>query len=627
MDGEEGDLGRTVISASRVPVAGSLVGSSFSIIDRSEIEQRQVAFVGDLLRDVPGLAVSRSGGMGQFTDVRTRGAEANHTLVLIDGVKANDPAFADSFRFEQLTTADIERIEIVRGPQSGLWGSEALAGVINVVTRQSEPGTRVSGFAEGGSFSTFNGGGRAQLTGDRYTMNASLSWLDTDGENVSREGDEDDGYDNLTAAAGGSFTMTPTLTLDAGLRYNESTTEFDSVALGVPTDTDQEQNTENMYASVGGELDTLEGRWSHQLRVTYLDTDTVSDPDPFFALPGAPADEFSSDKTGVYYQTTWLIDPLEEPGHGLTLAMDYEDEDYSQRGDARFVNPNQDQSRDSWGYAAEYRVQPLDHLALTGALRYDSYDEWDDVTTWRATASWTPGGGDTRLFASGGKGMKVPTFVEQFGFFPGLFTGNPDIKPEKSEGWEVGVEQTILDGRVRGSLAYFNSPLRDEIVTVFLPDFTSTVVNAEGSSPRKGVEVALTARFSDGLDVTGSYTYTDATQPAAMGGKETEVRRPRNMASLNFNQSFLNEMANANLNISYTGSQEDLVFLPPLFAAEVKELDAYTLVNLAGEYRATDRFSFYARVENLLDEDYEDVYGYATPGIAAYLGVRVALER
>ena len=221
--------------------------------------------------------------------------------------------------------------------------------------------------------------------------------------------------------------------------------------------------------------------------------------------------------------------------------------------------------------------------------------------------------------------MKVPTFVEQFGFFPGLFTGNPDIKPESSTGWEAGLEQTVLDGRIRGSVAYFNAPLDDEIVTVFLPDFTSTVVNAEGSSPRKGVELALTARVNGGMDISGSYTYTDAKQPAATGGKDTETRRPRHMASLTVNQRLMNERANLNLNISYTGSQEDNSFLT--FPSTVVELDAYTLVNIAGEFRLTDNTSVYARVENLFDEDYEDVFGYATPGIGAYFGFRVALER
>ncbi len=188
-----------VVTASRIPVPLSAVGSSITVIDREQIERRESAFAIDLLRDVPGVAISQSGSIGSQTQLRMRGAEANQVLVLIDGIEANDPAGNAEFAFENLGTWDIDRIEVVRGAQSGLWGSDALAGVINVITRQPDETLSVSGFGEGGSFGTWSAGTRISgaLLGTRAGL--SVSSIDSDGSNSSRSGGEDDGYENRTA--------------------------------------------------------------------------------------------------------------------------------------------------------------------------------------------------------------------------------------------------------------------------------------------------------------------------------------------------------------------------------------------------------------------------------------------
>jgi vitamin B12 transporter len=217
--------------------------------------------------------------------------------------------------------------------------------------------------------------------------------------------------------------------------------------------------------------------------------------------------------------------------------------------------------------------------------------------------------------------------VERFGNFADQFVGNPQLNPEKSKGFEVGMEQRLLGGRLLAEAAYFNETLEDEIngFVFDLATFSLTAQNMDGRSKRKGVELQIAAALSENFQARASYTYTDSTQPNAQGQPTREVRRPTHMAAINLNYALLNARANVNLNASYTGSQTDEIFPPPFFEPTRVPLGDYTLVDLAASYALTEKATLYARVENLMNESYSDIFGFAAPGRGAYAGIKLQL--
>ncbi len=620
-----------VVTASRIPVPLSAAGSSVTVIDREQIEARQSVFAVDLLQDVPGVAISRSGSIGAQTQVRIRGAEANQVLVLIDGIEANDPAGNDEFAFQDLTTWDVERIEVVRGPQSALWGSDALAGVINVITRQPTEEFSAAGFAEGGAFDTYSVGGRVsgEVLGTRTGL--SLSTLNSNGSNSSRSGDEDDGYGNTTGSLTLAGNPADNLVLDFVGRYTSTSKDFDAsdFTTSLPADSADTTDVDLGYFGTGATLKLMDDRWTQSLRAAWTTTDTDNSND--FGDNGSTA----ADKYGIYYQTSWQFTPSapDSPGDSVTVALLHEKQDFRQRGDvivldpddpAQDLDPNQDQDQRTTAAVVEAIFSPVRQTSISLSARYDDNSDYDNVATYRATTAWTTESTRTRLHASYGTGQKAPTFVERFGFFPDQFVGNPDLEPETSTGWEAGIEQPLFDGRVSLGATYFHEDLDNEINGfAFDPDtFLFTAENLDGESKRRGVEVTALARITGGLRLSGSYTYLDATEPDALTGDDKgEVRRPRHVAALNGDWRFLDNRANLNLNLTYVGDRTDVFFEPVAFNKEIVNLDSYYLATVAVSYQLTEQVKLFARVENLLEQRYEDVYGYNTPGLGAYAGI------
>ncbi|MCB1685120.1 MAG: TonB-dependent receptor [Pseudomonadales bacterium] len=617
-----------VVSAHRIPTVAGESGSRLSVTDRALIEQRQSVHASDLLQNIPGVAVNRTAGAGSQTQVRVRGAEANQVLVLIDGVEANDPAGNDEFDFSALTAYDIEHIELVRGPQSALWGSDAGAGVIHIRTRTADAPLSGGGFIEGGSLDTLYSGGRIAATGERGALAIAASYYDSRGESAADAGTEKDGYENLTLALNAHLEPSEGLRFGFSARYRDSTSQYDDVdfSTGLPADADRESHDNLLLLNSNAALTLMDGRWDQALKLTYLDSQRRQFADD------VQQTRTSADKFGAYYQSTLNLGESRNPDRQrLVLALDHERENFEQRADATlFGNPNQDQEMHNTGLVAEYLIDPLENLHLGASIRRDDNSDFDDITTYRLTSSYLFDTSATRLHASWGTGQKSPTFIERFGYFSDQFLGNPGLKPEKTEGFDIGIEQSLLEGRLSVDVTYFNEELKDEIDGfVFDPDtFLFTADNLSGTSHREGAEVEITAFFGAATTARLSYTYTDALQPdASGGGSSREIRRPRHMASLNLNQGFLDTRGNLNLNLVYSGTQTDQFFPPPVFAAQTIELDDYVLVDIAASYALNERITIYARGTNMFDEKYTNVIGFNTPGRGIYAGVRVGLAR
>jgi len=615
-----GDTILVTASRSGDAVRVDQLGASVTVLDADALEQRQTRIVSDILRDVPGFAVSRTGAIGGFTQIRVRGSESNHVLVLIDGIKASDP-FQGEYDFGTLIADEDARIEVLRGQQSALFGSDAIGGVIQYVTLTGAeaPGIRLR--AEGGSFGTVSGGARvAGVTGDLdYAL--SSSYYGTRGSPTARGGTRDVGSDNAGASAkliwnpaGGDFHLT------AVGRYSltdadQNNSEFDTTSplFGYTIDSPGvHYRNQAFYGLVRAELGLLDGRWTNALTGQFADT----------TRKGYTAFGLDSGDKGRRYKGSFEsairfgTDGLK---HRVTAAVDVEREEFQNITPSPFVFQGW-RHTDNVGLVGQYELLAGDAFSFGASIRRDLNDRFDDATTWRVQSSYTfPEG--TRVRAAYGTGVKNPGYYELYGFSDGRYIGNPNLKPEKSKGWEVGIEQEFADGRATIGATWFDNRLEDEIFTTFpAPDFIATPANRTSDSKQRGLELFVAARPIPQLRIDAAYTYLHAREDGA-----AEVRRPKHIGSINVTVLDPGGRFSTTLTARYNGRQDDVAFTDPSFLPVRVSLQEYVLVNLSAEYRLTPSISLYGRVENLFDEKYEEIFSYVGQGRGAYAGVRVRL--
>jgi len=610
-----------LVTAALQPISINDIASSITIITRAEIEQKQVKFLSELLRNVPGFSVSQAGGAGSQTQVRVRGAEANQLLVLIDGVRANDPATGDEFQYQLALTSSIERIEIIRGPQSATWGSDAMAGVINIIRKKDVTNSYMSGNLEAGSFSTISADVDGAYSGDLFQIHGGLSYLDTDGTNISRTGNEKDGAENTTGNLALEFDAGDEFSLRFSGQITDATNEYDEIdffVTGLPVDADRVTESQQTFLTGDIHYAPLQNPFSGSFSVNRMDSENDNFSDGLWTSSTAAETLEFRLRGGVTFGQG------ETQNHRVSFALEREDTDFSQRGEASpWGDPNQDQSYDVNGYALEYVGKPITGFTWTMSARLDDYSDFDDATTWQLAASYrlSPA---LRLRGSVGTGSKAPTFTERYGFFEDLFIGNPDLKPESSQGWEFGIDSNWADGQHQFQLTYFDQDLQDEIDGfVFDPEtFMFSAQNKDSDSERKGVEAVFDTRLGKSFTLGVSYTYTDATEKDDTGVSVPEVRRPKHMASVSANYYFADNRGNLNLNLNYNGSQLDVFFSPETFTQERVDIDAYTVLDLAASWKLTKSLDLTVRVSNLSDEEYEEILGFVRPGRAVYAGLR-----
>ena len=608
--------GVTVVGASLdgEEISSNQVGSSVSVITAEDIERQKIRNVTDALRNLPGVSVNQTSTSASISQVRIRGAEANHTLVIIDGVEVN-AASGGEFDFSNLSATDIERIEVIRGPQSGIYGSNALAGVINITTKKGKGPLRATLRAEAGSFNTQAGGLSISAGNEKGYASFSYDRYKTDGFNISPTGSEEDGSERTSVFFRGGYRPLENLNIDFMLRNVEKKGDRDSDSNfdGIQDDLGSFRpyfSSDLFVIGLSAKLNTFDGRWTHKLSANKQSTDTtdVSAFGPF---------NNNSETTKLSYLSTIKFDTEQflNGKHSLTGLVEYEEDDFDVVG----TFSNRQASRERTSYALELKSNLSDQLSLSANVRHDDNRASKDFTTYRVAGSWQIPQTGLRLHSNIGTGVKFPTMFEQFGT-SAFFTSNPNVKPEESFGWDVGLEWSSKDKKYTVDVTYFNQDLKNEIYTTFLPDFTSTVDNRDGDSERSGIEVSLTANISSTLSVTGGYTYLDATDNNGV----QEIRRPKHSGKINVNYGFDNGKGNLNVGVNYNGNARDTQFNSPTFDTPVT-LDDYVLVSLAGSYQVQPNIELFGKVENVLDEDYQEVFGFETAGISAYAGVKIKL--
>jgi vitamin B12 transporter len=604
-----------VVTATRSGKAQTTVqiGGSVTLLSPEVLERRQLRDVSDILRDVPGVAVSRIPGQVQ---VRLRGTEGNHTLVLIDGIEVSDP-FAGEFDFGSLIADDAARVEVLRGQQSALYGSDAIGGVIHYITGTGREAQGASARIEGGSFGAFNAAGRiAGVVGD---LDAALtaSLVTTEGSPGARGGTRNLGRQSGAISLKSTWSPAPNLRLTAVGRLartagdnNNSESRTASPTFGFIIDSPGVRfEQRSLNGSLRGELDLLDGRWTHALSAQVADYQRDG-----FNLRGRSSGN-EGRRSKAAYETSFRFGQETARQH-LTFAADAERETFRNTDPSGFASRGR-RNAGNLGLVGEYGLDLNDNAAFGASVRHDVNDRFADATTWRVQGSYRLAN-DLRLRAAAGSGVKNPGFYELYGFVDGRFIGNLDLKPERSEGWEAGVERAFADGAILVGATYFDSRLKDEIFTSFPPPrFIASPANRATLSKQRGVETFVRAQLTPAWRIDASYTYLRARE----NGVE-EARRPDHIASAALNWRAPGDRGGVNLVVRYTGRQTDLAFINRNFVPSRVTLNDYTLVNLNGDLKINDSLALFGRVENLLSADYEDVFSFVSPGRTAYAGLR-----
>ena len=613
-------LEKVVVTATRVETPMEEIASSVTVISSKEIERKQKTTVLEVLKGLPGLDVVQNGGVGGATSIFLRGANSEHTLVMIDGVEVNDPISPGrSYDFAHLTVDNIERIEVIRGPQSTLYGSDAIGGVVNIITKKGEGKPKFFLSTEGGSFTTFREA--TGISGGNKWVNYSfaLSRFDTEGISTASKKDgnyERDGYENTSLSAKLGFKPMDNLGIDFILRYMDAKTELDNFA-GVGGDDPNYVQKSNQFlfkTQVG--LSLFDQVWSQKLGLALNDhnRDIKNKKDSQH-----PFDYEKGRYDGQLLKFDWQHHLQLHKTNALTFGLEYEREEGKSKyyweslwGPGQSIFPKK--TANIKGYYIQDEIKLWDRLFATLGIRIDDHSRFGSETTYRVAPAYLIKETDTKIKGTFGTGFKAPTLYQLFA--PATLwgpIGNKDLKPEKSKGWDFGVEQNFFKNRVTLGATYFRNDFKDLIQF----DWGQGYINI-AKAKTEGVELFASAKPIDDLTLRINYTYTD-TEDKTTG--EALIRRPKNKIGFDINYHFLNN-GNVNLGVIYVGKRDDLDF--SISPSRRVKLDQYTLVNLAVSYDITKNFQLFGRVENLLDKEYEEVKGFGTPGLSFFGGMKLS---
>jgi vitamin B12 transporter len=613
-----------VISPSLVPIEASKTGSAVTAMSGDEARSSGFTQLSDVMRTFPGIAVNQSGSRGSLTQFRVRGTEANHLLVMIDGVPAN--ALSDGgYNFADIPLDDIERIELLRGPQSGLYGANAHSGVLTIETKSGRGLAKPEFTAkiEGGTQRSAEGAATFRGALGPFYGSTTVNYATTNGFNIARDGNETDGARRAAVTSKVGVDLTPYFNVEGFVRHLYRNAQSDPqdpffVNNGLVIDAPgYNTKTEETLARVEGTLKLFEDRWIQSAKWTGARTGVTG----IEAFAQTSASLGAADT--LTYKSSGLIDSNVFGGerHRITGLIENRREQFS--FDSIFLfGPDLDAARNGHtrttnSVGGEYVLDLLrTGTTISIAQRQDFNEPFEDEYTWRYSISQKLGMTGARLHSSIGRGVTNPSFIEQYGFVTSSFVPNPNLVPESSVGWDAGWEQTFLDGRVLFDVTYFNSRLEREIVLKSLPSFKTSVDNLAGTSTRQGVEVTGKVHPLDWLTLAGTYTYTDARDDKGL----PEIRRPMHAASGSATVLFDQGRGKATLNVIYNGQMPDTIFT---FPSSATTLNAYTLVGGMISYDTTPWSTIYVRGENVFNQIYEEVYSYRSPGAAVYAGIKV----
>lgn len=600
-----------VVTANRSAQPIERVGASVTVLTQAAIEARQTTAVAELLAQTPSVNYSRNGGPGTATSLRIRGAEGHHTVVLIDGVKLNDPSSTQGgFDFGNLLIGDASRIEVLRGAQSTLWGSQAIGGVVNIVTTEPTEAFQGSLDAEAGARGTTYFRGGVGGANERLSWRLAASRYSTDGYSAYAAGTEKDGYDNTGLSGRLNLKITDAVSVDLRSMWSSGRVYLDAWN----GDSRDYGKTQELVAYAGLNFDLLDGRFRNRIGYAHTDTDRRNF-NPDNKIQTLTFDAKGQNRRWEYQGVFAVTEAL-----NATFGVEHEKSEMKSRSLGDW-NPNAAYGRGDAELNSVYgQVQwtVLDGLTLTGGLRYDDHAQYGDNLLGQVAAAWSLNDGATVLRASWGQGFRAPGLYELYSEY-----GNLDLQPEESDSWEIGVEQRLFD-RAVVSATYFQRDSDNEIDYGYcLPGdahpicgqpyggYYQNIQKAEA----KGVELIGRFDVTERLHLNANYTWTDAKNAVGEHEGKRLRRRPEHMGNLAADYDWAFGLKTG-LSVRYVGeSFNDL--------ANAVKVDAFTLVDLRASYPIDENLEVYGRIENAFDEEYQTVLGYGTAGRGVFGGVRV----
>ncbi|HET9628722.1 MAG TPA: TonB-dependent receptor [Novosphingobium sp.] len=583
---DEASPGDIVVTATRLPQPLGKIGQSISVVTRDEITRWQATQAIDVLTRLPGVSVATSGGFGQPASVFVRGADNSQSLVLIDGVRINDPAdVGGGFDWGSLAIGQFDRVELVRGAQSVLWGSRAIGGVVNLITRQPTQDWQGTAQAEYGWRERKQLGGSLSGMAGPIGLSIGGNWLKGQGFSAfseARGATERDGFESVSGNIKATVDLGGGLSADAGSFYSRATYGYDgfqrdALNTGVKRDVTGFGNLR---------WTGLDDRLSARIGYGLTDSHRESNDEVF--------GPYITDGRNERVEGQVAFTPIK----AVTVLLGGESER------SRF--------RDNFGSAATTRIdsafatltlRPVAGLTVTGGARHDHHRDFGNKDTFSANAAWSPlGESGPILRASYGEGFKAPSLYQLY-----TNTGSTALRPETAHGWDASIEQPFAEGHGTMSLGWFDRRTRNLIDY----DFVSNTYYNVGQVRAKGVELAMQVKDWQGFDVNLAYTWTDAKNQ--LTGKRL-ARRPEHTlaASLDYHWSF---GLVAGLDLNHAGERYD-------DTANTQLVPDYATLGVRASYPLTDKVELFGRVENAFDQIYEVVRTYGTPRRSAYAGVR-----
>ncbi len=575
-----------VSTATRYEQPLSNVGSSISVISADDLKAAQITFLQDALTTTPGVSINQNGSFGGLSSLRIRGAK--QVTILIDGVQVNDPSTTDgSANFANYDVNAVDHIEILRGPQSILYGSDAMGGVINVITKSGEDGFGGNGFLEGGSYNTVNGG--VNIYGGDQKLHYSLSArsIRSDGISKADENDgntEQDAYRNISLHSKLSATLSENLKSTIIARFSKTYSEFDDFG---PIDGDKIDHSTDYLLASRSQLDLLDGKFKNTLSFEYSHSLRENEAALIKTEVGKGA------RLNIDYFGHYQIDDR----FGFSVGLQHEETKATSVSSQKF-------NIDS--IVSEISLQAIDHLTITAGGRYDHHNQFGGTITPRITAAYYMEDTGTKIFSNWAEGFKAPSIFQltYICSFCGLTAPNITLKPEETTGWEIGFEQDIMGKNIIIGATYFKQNIKNLIDFSFTAGYDNIA-----RAKTNGLELFIDADINDAISLNAHYTYTNA-KDADTGNPLPRV--PKNTA---FGEIRVALIENLNLGLSVTYNDKSTDPYSP-------DTDSWTRTDFKVSYQINELFELYARIDNLLNVEYQQVYGFGTADRSAYMGAR-----
>lgn len=604
-----------VVTASRYETSVSKEGKDISVITEDDIRKSGKKTVADVLTSVAGVTITRSGSEGSLSNVYIRGSKSGNVLLMIDGVKLSDPTtLGNLYDISGLTTSNIERIEIIKGAMSSLYGAEASGGVINIITKKGS-GRKLVITGEAGSYRTHSESVSASDSTDKSSFFFSGSHYKTDGisnakKSFSAADADNDGYENYTASCKVNSNITDKASVNMTMNYSDSKSEIDDDAF---EDDPNHIYTNRLFTARGEFKHSPLDWWSYKGGLSYMSF-VREDIDQKDSVDTTESNVYTYDGSSTKADIMTVIDILNF--NAVTLGAEVIDEkggSTSSYSASPSISP--EKSILTKSLYLHDKISVFDILILNAGGRIDNHETFGSHWTWDASAALLISVTGTKLKTSAGTGFRAPSLFELYGQY-----GNEDVKPEKSFVYDAGVYQELFNGILSADCTFFSQEYEDLITWHSTGLFTGYYDNSDGTVRYKGAELTAGFRPSSIFRMSYAYTYIKYDNK----NSNVSLKRPAHKHSASVT---LTPVTSLDLTFTYlyVGKRYDLYFAPPTYAETRVKLDSYQKVDMNIRYAFNETVTFTARGENLTDANYMETYGYNTKGRSFYGGAEITL--